>query len=223
MSLEPAKRRREQSRADARRVILDATEALLVEGGYEKFSMRKLVDRCGYSAPTIYHYFGDKPGLLDALLEERLQLLVADLRRVSPGSDPVENMRESSRAFAHFGLKNPSHYFLLTVPRASDTVPPPASEEAQALLAQPMSELFDQGRLHFDNLDEARQVLWTFMHGLISLQLSRPNEAWAPELVDHAIEAMIRGCVRPEMNGHANPSTSSNPTNRNAAPVRSTR
>ena len=31
MSLEPAKRRREQSRADARRIILDATEALLVE------------------------------------------------------------------------------------------------------------------------------------------------------------------------------------------------
>ena len=34
MDLEPAKRRREQSRADARRTILDATEALIVEEGY---------------------------------------------------------------------------------------------------------------------------------------------------------------------------------------------
>jgi AcrR family transcriptional regulator len=230
MSLEPAKRRREQSRADARRVILDATENLLVEGGYEHFSMRKLVDRCGYSAPTIYHYFGDKPGLLDALLQERLELLVGDLRRVSLGSDPVANMRATSRAFAHFGLKNPSHYFLLTVPRAPDTVPPPAAEEASAILAQPMSDLFDQGRLHFDNLDEARQVLWSFMHGLISLQLSRPDEDWSPDLVDHAIEAMIRGCLRSELNGQARssaPSKSSDSSNSsdssesNAAPARS--
>ena len=100
MSLEPARKRREQSRADARRIILDATEALLVEAGYEQFSMRKLVDRCGYTAPTIYHYFGDKPGLLDTLLEERLEKLVKDLHRVSLGEDPVANMRATSRAFA---------------------------------------------------------------------------------------------------------------------------
>ena len=216
MSLEPAKRRREQSRADARRVILDATESLLVEAGYQRFSIRKLVDRCGYTAPTIYHYFGDKPGLLDALLEERLQRLVQELHRVSLGDDPVANMRATSRAFAHFGLKNPSHYFLLTMPRSPNTEPPPSAEMARAILAQPMSDLFDQGRLHADNLDEARQVLWTFMHGLISLQLSRPDEDWSPGLGDAAIDAMIRGCVRPEHNGHSQPDS-------NAARSRSAR
>ena len=98
MSLEPAKRRREKSRADARRIILDATEAMLVEEGYERFSIRKLVDRCGYTAPTIYHYFGDKPRLLDTLLEERLENLVRELHEVSLGEDPVANMRATSRA-----------------------------------------------------------------------------------------------------------------------------
>jgi AcrR family transcriptional regulator len=215
MSLEPAKRRREQSRADARRTILDATEALLVGEGYESFSIRKLVARCGYSAPTIYHYFGDKPGLLDALLEERLQKLVCDLRSVSLGEDLVANVRATSRAFTHFGLKNPSHYLLLTTPRSPASEPPPAAEEARAILAQPISDLFDQGRLYSDNLDEARQVLWTFMHGLISLQLSRPNEDWSPGLVDAAIDVMIRGCVRPEPNGSAHP-------NPKAAAARST-
>ena len=78
----PAERRRLQQRTDAQRAILDATEGLLVEHGYEQFSMRRLVERCGYTAPTIYRYFGDKRGLLDALLEERILGLLTRFRGI---------------------------------------------------------------------------------------------------------------------------------------------
>ena len=115
--MQPAERRRLQSRADARRAILDATEALLVEDGYEAFSMRRLADRCGYTAPTIYHHFGDKQRLLDELLDERCQGLVRTLRRVHQGDDLVENLRAFSAAFVRFGLRNPTHYALLSQPR----------------------------------------------------------------------------------------------------------
>ena len=89
----PAERRRSQQREEARRAILDATEALLVEDGYEQFSMRRLAARCGYTAPSIYHHFGDKQGLLDALLEERFQRLLVRLRRVRTEGDPVDTLR----------------------------------------------------------------------------------------------------------------------------------
>ena len=87
--IQAAELRRQQHRADARRTILDAAEALLVESGHRGFAVRPLVESCGYSAPTIYHYFGDKPGLIEALLEERLQELVAELERVPSGADPL--------------------------------------------------------------------------------------------------------------------------------------
>ena len=61
--------RRRQQRDDARGAILEATESILVEEGYERFSMRKLAARCGYTAPTIYHYFDDKVRLFEALIE----------------------------------------------------------------------------------------------------------------------------------------------------------
>ena len=67
--------RRSEQRAQVRRSILDATEALLLEEGEERFSIRRLVERCGYTAPTIYHHFGDKTGLIDALLDERFDRL----------------------------------------------------------------------------------------------------------------------------------------------------
>ena len=57
--LETASDRRLRQREKARRTILDASEEMLVSDGYEHFSMRKLAARCGYTAPTIYHYFGD--------------------------------------------------------------------------------------------------------------------------------------------------------------------
>ena len=81
MSAPSAAVRRERQRNQARRAILDATQAPTVEGGYEGFSMRQLAERCGYSAPTIYHYFGDKPGLISASLEEHYGRLLGRLRR----------------------------------------------------------------------------------------------------------------------------------------------
>ena len=100
-SISPAEQRRIRHRADARRVILDATEAIMVEDGYDGFSVRRLVARCGYTAPTIYHHFGDKQGLIDALIEERLARLVRLLKRVPVVSDPVEKLRTLGRAFVH--------------------------------------------------------------------------------------------------------------------------
>src|SRR5512134_1006743 len=89
--LSPSELRRARQREDARRAILDATEALLLEAGGEAFGVRALAARCGYTAPTIYHYFGDKEGLIDALLEERFAQLLAEVRRAPLGDDPLEN------------------------------------------------------------------------------------------------------------------------------------
>ena len=84
----PSERRRRRRREDARREILAAAELLLVEDGYEGFSMRRLAHRCGYTAPTIYHHFRDKQGLIDAVIEAQLSLLLAGLRRVPGSPDP---------------------------------------------------------------------------------------------------------------------------------------
>jgi AcrR family transcriptional regulator len=192
---QPALRRREQHRAEARRAILDATERLLVDDGPEGFSMRRLVERCGYTAPTIYHYFGDKQRLLDELLEERLHGLVQRLRRVPLGDDPVENLRALALAFGRFGLRNPAHYALLMLPRDPALPPPPSEEKARAFFDEPMERLAEAGCLG-TNPEVARQSLWAFLHGLIALRSSRPDVEWAKGLLETGIDALIRGLVR---------------------------
>lgn len=192
-----AAERRSQSRAETRKVILDATEALLVEGGHAGFSVRKLVGRCGYSAPTIYNHFKDKDGLIDALLEQRLTLLAIDLKRVPLGDDPVENLRALTRAFALFGLRNPTHYQLLMQAREEDAGIIESAEEARRLMEIPAEMIAERDWIELGELEGFRQAIWTMVHGIVSLHALRPDVEWKAELLDQSIEGLFRGWLVP--------------------------
>ena len=189
--------RRQARRSEAQRAILDATEALLVDEGYARFSIRRLVERCGYTAPTIYHHFRDKPGLLDALLEERFQALHQLLSRVPRDGDPLEYLRAAARAFVRFGLRHPNHYQLLSMPREPDWTPPPSMEESREMLERPWRELWEAGRMRGSEVETGGQALWSLVHGLISLRTARPNHEWSQNLVEDSIDALLRGLVAP--------------------------
>jgi AcrR family transcriptional regulator len=187
--------RRERQRSEARRTILDATEALLVESGGGDFSIRALSRRCGYSAPTIYNHFGDKDGLIDALLEDRFSRLADAVHRVAPSPDPVRRLRGMARAFLAFGGENPTFYRLISsVSRKGESRTPPAVEVTRESLELPIQALARAGRLRVDE-KAASQSLWALMHGLSALQSAQPEHDWAQDLESDALDALLRGLV----------------------------
>lgn len=198
MSTETHEQRREAQRDLARRAILDATQELLLEAGYDDFSIRRLVERCGYAAPSIYHYFGDKDGLLDALIDERIAKLSAQLKRVTRGPDPVANIRGLATAFVRFGMKNPEHFRLLFTPRAGDQTPPPSGEEVRKLLESTLNELWESGRLRCADPQTAGQALSVLCQGLVWSRISRPDYPWGKTLTEDSIDALLRGLVAPD-------------------------
>ena len=164
--------------------------------GYNGFSMRRLADLCGYTTPTIYHHFGDKKGLTDALLDERLRRLLRRMKRVPQGDDPVENWRGQTLAFIRFGLKHPTHYQLLMTPRDADEPLLPVAEELIELLGRPFAALQEAGRLMADDVEGARQAVWAMVHGLISLQNSLRDVEWSRTLDASAVALLERGLIR---------------------------
>ncbi|MEC9067164.1 TetR/AcrR family transcriptional regulator [Pelagerythrobacter marinus] len=54
-----------------RRAIVDAARALFIEQGYERTTLGQIVDRAGGSLATVYKLFGNKEGLLDAVVFEK--------------------------------------------------------------------------------------------------------------------------------------------------------
>jgi len=194
-SLQPAARRRLQSRADARRAILEATERLLVEGGLEAFSMRRLAERCGYTAPTIYHYFGDKQALIDELVEERCRVLLRGLKRAPVGADAFENLHAMCLAFVRFGLRYPTFYRLIALPIDADRAPPPSAEAARVRLQSPLVKLAGEGRVPA-GVEAASQAIWAYLHGHILLRTSRPAHPWERDVLEIGLDALLRGLIR---------------------------
>jgi AcrR family transcriptional regulator len=191
----PVERRRHREREHARRAILEATEALLLEEGYERFSIRRLVDRCGYTAPTIYHHFGDKRGLIDELVEERFRDVLERAPAVAAGEDPVQTLRVLTAYFVRFGIEHPDYYRLLTDYRPDDAKPLRSAEQIKALVEVPLAALAAAGRLRTADVNEAFQAVWALVHGLTALRINRPDEDWSPSLNEFALSALLRGLV----------------------------
>src|SRR5262249_28577647 len=134
----PAAARREQEKESLRRMILDVAGELFLEQGYEGFSMRRVAERIGYSATTIYRYYEDKDDLLFAVINEGFSEFARQLRGAAEGArDPLKRLEALGRAYIRFGLENPVYYQMMFMKRADLLF------ESRKEQTQPMIESFD--------------------------------------------------------------------------------
>ena len=81
-------------RAQARcRAILESAQKLFVENGYDQTSLNDILQVSGGSRATLYEHFGDKKGLLRAVLARHCDQIFEETTRIldiSPGISPQE-------------------------------------------------------------------------------------------------------------------------------------
>jgi AcrR family transcriptional regulator len=133
--------------------------ALLEEEGANALTMRRLAERLGVKAPSLYKHFDGKDDLEAALIALGLEDVSSVLSDAARGaSDPLEAI---ARAYRDFARSRPHLYRLLTErPLPRDRLP--AGLEAKA--AAPILEAAD-------GQDRAR-ALWAFAHGMVHLELA---------------------------------------------------
>ena len=73
-------RRRDEARALFRNAILDAAEAVFAERGFHGARIQDIAERARIAVGTVYNHFEQKDDVLSALLEERTEGLLAQLR-----------------------------------------------------------------------------------------------------------------------------------------------
>ncbi|NUO46243.1 MAG: TetR/AcrR family transcriptional regulator, partial [Streptomyces sp.] len=117
---------------DAREKILEAAARLLAEAPAAEVSTRAVCEAAGVGAPMLYRLFGDKAGLLAAVVDRGFEQYLASKRAARPGDDPVADLRSGWDNHLRFALEHPHHYRLMYSPEL--TVPPAAAREAHALL-----------------------------------------------------------------------------------------
>ena len=90
------------------------------EGGPATVTTRAVAAAARVQPPTIYRFFGDKQGLLDALVEHGVAAYFAAKAARPPDPDPVEEMRRRWDDHVAFGLANPALFAIMAAnPRSA--------------------------------------------------------------------------------------------------------
>jgi AcrR family transcriptional regulator len=118
---------------DNRSQILTHALELWSERGYDAVGVQEIVDSAGITKPTLYHYFGSKRGLLDALIEERSSGLRETLASAADyhGDLPL-TLEAVARAYFDFARSNAAFYRM----QLAFWFAPHGSDGYQAILAR---------------------------------------------------------------------------------------
>jgi AcrR family transcriptional regulator len=137
---------------------------LLEQEGAQALTMRRLADRLGIRAPSLYKHLPDKAALEAAIIATGLEDIAAAVEAAleaapDTGTEPLAALADAYRAFA---LAHPHLYRLMAdQPLPRDRLPPGVEARAAAPLLQATG-----------NQDLARAV-WAFAHGMVQLELAR--------------------------------------------------
>src|SRR5436190_6144396 len=109
--------------SSTREAILAAAETILSRGGEEALSIRELCARVGVTAPTIYHHFGDKDGLVAEVVDACFAEFDRALATGPAPADPVEALAWGFERYVAYGVAHPAHYRLLFQRRLAKPTP----------------------------------------------------------------------------------------------------
>ena len=144
----------------AREIASVALEALEADGP-DGLSMRRLAERLGIKAPSLYKHFPDKRSLEAAIISIGFEQQAAAFEAAVAGvDDPLDALARRYRAFA---LERPHLYRLMTERELDRGLLEPGVEDRAA---GPVVEAVGGDR------DRARAV-WAFAHGMTILELDR--------------------------------------------------
>lgn len=176
--------------SDTRERLIAAAADLIAAAPGEEFSLRAVCDAVGVKMPTLYHFFGSKQGLIDAVIEHGFDLYLNEKSSMESSGDPIQDIRAGWDAHVAFGLANPGFYTLMY-----GKVRPGHSPEAQSrpseILRALTARAAEQGRLLVPSEQAAAHILVTNIGvTLRQIILAAPDPALSQTVREGAISAI---------------------------------
>jgi AcrR family transcriptional regulator len=177
-----------------RRRILSVTAQLLAAAPDGDVSNREVCEAAGVTPPTLYHHFGDKLGLLQAVVSDAFDRYLEDKHKAGSTGDAAADLRRGWDLHIEFGVANPTLYELM-YGRPPSRLTSPAAATARTALRQFVVAIEAQGRLMFP-VDTTTEALEAAAVG-VTLQLIRSGEP-SPRSVSHLIrDSLVASLISP--------------------------
>ncbi|QTI67273.1 TetR/AcrR family transcriptional regulator [Gordonia polyisoprenivorans] len=176
--------------SDTRTRLLDAAADLIAGSPGEEISLRAVCDAVGVRMPTLYHFFGSKQGLVDAVIERGFDLYLAQKGSQELSGDPIQDIRNGWDTHVAFGLANPGFYTLM-YGKVRPGHHHPAQLRAYTILLGLTTRADNQGRLAVSAEDAAAHIIVTNIGvTLRQIILAQADRSLSDSVRDGAIAAI---------------------------------
>ncbi len=161
-------------------------------GGRITFTTRAVCQAAGITAPTLYHHFGDKDGLLRAVVAQGINAFMARKRANRQTADAMADLRRGWDGWIAFALERPKLSRLMIESTRTDAS---ASQEGFVIMRAIVERLAAEGRLVTD-IDTAARTIWAASGGVRSLFMEGTPAAEIRRSGDLLFDALMAKLVR---------------------------
>ncbi|NRQ37171.1 TetR/AcrR family transcriptional regulator [Nonomuraea sp. NN258] len=199
---------------DLRQALLDAAVRVLHDQGAARLTLRRVADAAQTSTMGIYTCFGGRTGLLAAIYQRAFLALRDRLTAALDGhSDPLARIRALASGYREFALEDPARYALMFERPLPDFDPSPQlRRDALALnfslLTDATSAAIEARLIISDDPVRTAYLLWTTMHGIVSIELTHalrsPLPGWfldsraaGERVLADGVNALLTGLAHP--------------------------
>jgi AcrR family transcriptional regulator len=169
--------------------IVEAAAELIASGGRDAATTRAVSSAASVQAPTIYRFFGDKRGLLNAVAEHGLATYIAKKTSQAPHPDPVQDLRDGWDMHVEFGLANPGLFAIMSGD-VHASAPSATIAAGRQVLRKRIRRIALAGRLKVSE-DRAMFLLEAVCNGTVLAMLNLPETERDASLSEVARESVM--------------------------------
>ena len=146
---------------------------MIATGGVDAVALRPLAAACGCTTSTIYSLFGNRDGLIQAVVQHVSESFGESQHAVRRTADPLTDLMGLGRAYRSWALENPAFYQVMfaRVPKTDCEPIAPKQHPSIEPLMDAVARSVDTGVLGGGQPDQITRSIWAGVHGWVALEL----------------------------------------------------
>ncbi|MDI3540876.1 MAG: hypothetical protein PWP66_414 [Thermosediminibacterales bacterium] len=192
---------------EIRNIILDVARNIISREGIKGLSIRKITNAIDYSPGIIYHYFKDKNEIIESIVREGYERILALIRSVKRNEkEPEKEIKEAFTNYIKAALASHEEYkaFMLngdtSVLNTTGILKKGISKKSRTLqlLCDNIQRGINQGRYAPCDPELTAQIIWTSTFGLIIKLIIEKDisQEQVNRLIDQHFNVLFNGIIR---------------------------
>lgn len=177
-----------------REKILLTAAKIIANEGYDAISIRYVCDKVGVKAPTIYYYFKDKEGLIDAVISLAYKRHIETYAEFVKDKLPRRGLVRTWDSFFTFVEKDPELYHAIVVAHLRQRIPKEGIE-LFASIAGIFKKLEDKGELNLA-FNEAAEVFYAAAYGQALVYVSQNKNPKLKASIEFTRDMCLAGLLK---------------------------